>query len=160
VKHRRADEATALYRLYDAAGSLLYLGISASPEARLQDHAVDKHWFHLVVTRSVEWYPSRLVALAAEAEATAAEKPLHDSSWRKSGSSPRPQWTNPEGLQRVVEGLSREIADGQHSRGAVLTTGAVAELYSVARVTASRALRVLAERGLVEFWYHGRFHVL
>ncbi|MFB7222437.1 DUF6225 family protein [Streptomyces sp. NPDC056227] len=160
MSHRPNNEPTALYRLYDANDALLYLGISFAPDARLREHQNEKHWAHLVVRRTVEWYPSRPAALAAEAAATAVEKPLHDSSWRKSAVGDRPQWRDPEGQKRVENELAAEIEQGRHWLGKVLMSGAVAKRFNVARPTASSAMNVLQERGLLKCWHHGRFRVL
>lgn len=159
-QHRPDNEPTALYRLYDADDKLLYLGISWNPDARMEDHAKHKHWVHLVARRTVEWYPDRPTALAAEAAATAVEKPLHDSSWRKSRAVDKPQWLDPEGQKRVEDELAAEIEQGRHWLGKVLMSGAVAKRYSVSRPTASNAMDVLHERGLLERWHYGRFRVL
>lgn len=160
MSHRPSNEPTALYRLYDANGNLLYLGISWNPDARMQLHARDKHWLHLVARRTVEWHPDRASALAAEAAATAVEKPLHDSSWRKTGGGERPQWLDPEGQKKVENELAAEIEGGRHWRGKCLMTGAVAKKYNVSRTTAASAMGVLQERGLLERWHYGRFSVL
>jgi predicted GIY-YIG superfamily endonuclease len=160
MSHRPNDEPTALYRLYDANDALLYLGISWNPDFRLEGHQNDKHWSHLVARRTVEWYPSRPAALAAEATATAVEKPLHDSSWRKTRGGSRPQWLDPEGQKKVEDGLAAEIQQGKHWVGRVLMSGAVAKRFNVARPTASSAMSVLHDRGLLERQHHGRFRVL
>lgn len=160
MSHRPDNEPTALYRLYDADNSLLYIGITWHPDFRLEQHLLDKEWIHLVARRTVEWHSDRPSALAAEAIATAAEKPLHDSSWRRSNKDDKPQWKNLEGRRAVIEGLGSEIREGQHEPGTVLMTGAVAKRFGVARATASYAMEDLAKQGLLKFWYHGRFRVL
>lgn len=72
------DESTALYRFYDAADRLLYVGITGDPADRWARHAAEKPWWPDVARHSVEWLPSREVALAAEAAAIVAEGPLHN----------------------------------------------------------------------------------
>lgn len=99
-------------------------------------------------------------ALAAEAAATAIEKPLHDKSWRKSALVGTSQWTDPEGKKKVVDTLRDEIQQGKHHIGKVLRTGPVGERFDVARATASSAMLVLEEEGLVKRWYYGRYRVL
>lgn len=90
MSHEQGAERTALYRLYDANDVLLYIGISRAPDWRMKGHLLDKEWFHLVARRTVQWYSSRSAALAAEAAATAAEKPVHDSSWRRTNHTDKP----------------------------------------------------------------------
>jgi hypothetical protein len=160
VSHRPDTERTALYRLYDANDVLLYLGISWNPEARWKDHLTYKHWTHLVVRRTDEWYPDRPSALAAEAAATEVEKPLHDSSWRKTGGGDKPEWLDPEGQQSVVDQLAAEIQQGQHWVGQVLMSGAIAKRFHVSRPTAANAMEVLQGRGLLEYRHYGRYNVL
>ncbi|MFE4915837.1 GIY-YIG nuclease family protein [Streptomyces sp. NPDC056652] len=160
MSHRPNNEPTALYRLYDDSDVLLYLGISFSPEARWGQHRNEKHWAHQVVRTTVEWYPTRKAALAAEEKAAAAEKPLHDSSWRKTGGGERPMWLDLEGQQKVVDGLAQEIEHGQHWMGRVLMSGAVGKQFGVSRATASNAMRVLRDRGLLEYRHYGRYSVL
>lgn len=160
MSHRYANEPTALYRLYDAQGVLLYLGISWNPDERMKLHALDKHWLHLVTRRTIEWYPDRASALAVEVTATASEKPLHDSSWRRRQSDEKPQWLDREGEQAVINGLATEIEQGQHQPGVIILTGSVASRYGVARPTAKNAMEELAERGLLAYVIHGRFRVL
>jgi predicted GIY-YIG superfamily endonuclease len=69
---------TALYRLRDQSGALLYVGITDNPERRWKDHAKDKSWWPDVKDRSVEWLPTRDHALAAEATAIRAERPRYN----------------------------------------------------------------------------------
>lgn len=38
----------ALYRFYDAAGALLYVGITIDPGSRWRSHAHDKPWWQQV----------------------------------------------------------------------------------------------------------------
>lgn len=159
MPHRPNNEPTALYRLYDADDNLLYLGISFDPDSRLKEHQNEKHWAHLVVRRTVDWYSSRPNALSAEAAATAVEKPLHDSSWRKTATDGRPQWLNPEGRTRVEHELAAEIEKGLHWLGKVFMSGAVAQRFNVARPTASSALGALQELGLLKRVGKGRFSV-
>jgi predicted GIY-YIG superfamily endonuclease len=72
------DRPTAVYRLYDATGQLLYLGITWNLEARWTSHRQKKHWWPQVVRREVVWCVDRRAALAAEWTAITGEKPLHN----------------------------------------------------------------------------------
>lgn len=72
---------TALYRLYGATGSLLYVGISVNPEARLKAHrwGPDRQpWRLEIASQAVEWYDTRQQARAAEVAAIRAELPQHN----------------------------------------------------------------------------------
>lgn len=71
---------TALYRLFDQQGQLLYAGIAYTPEQRWLQHAVDKPWWKLVARRVVEWHPDRAEAEAAERKAIREEAPLYNAT--------------------------------------------------------------------------------
>lgn len=75
---------TALYRLRDQRRKLLYVGISNNLAWRWKTHAADKEWWPEVATRSIEWFPTRDRALAAEAAAIRTERPLHNIQHNKS----------------------------------------------------------------------------
>ncbi|MEU1088899.1 hypothetical protein ABZ401_19045 [Streptomyces sp. NPDC005892] len=66
---------TALYRLYDEAGTLLYIGISHQPEVRFAQHSKLKSWWPAVSRKVVEWFDDRPAAAKAEADAIRAEDP-------------------------------------------------------------------------------------
>lgn len=70
--------STALYRLEDANGALLYVGISDDPLRRWGEHAGDKPWWPDVAHLSFEWHPSRTDALLEEARAIKAEQPQYN----------------------------------------------------------------------------------
>lgn len=72
------DKPTALYRHFAADGSLLYVGISLSPLARLSQHRDSSPWYGEIARVEVEWHPNREAALAAEKAAIQAEGPRHN----------------------------------------------------------------------------------
>ena len=47
-------ERTALYRFFDEAGTLLYVGISNDPDVRWSYHARQKDWWPKVRSRTIE----------------------------------------------------------------------------------------------------------
>lgn len=69
---------TALYRLSDSEGRLLYVGIAFEPKVRWASHASEKAWWPDVAERTVEWHESRTAAAAAEIVAIREEKPLYN----------------------------------------------------------------------------------
>ena len=71
------NQQTALYRHFDAAGRLLYVGISLSAVARASQHR-DQPWFMEMATMTTEWLSSREEAHAAERAAIRDEKPVHN----------------------------------------------------------------------------------
>lgn len=60
---------THLYRLYDSAGVLLYVGISTNVERRLAEHRMLKHWYRSVARVKTDEYESRWRAALAELSA-------------------------------------------------------------------------------------------
>jgi predicted GIY-YIG superfamily endonuclease len=69
---------TALYRLSNADGELLYIGISRHPEARWKQHEKDKLWWPQVAEKDVTWFDARLDAGQAEQEAILVERPRYN----------------------------------------------------------------------------------
>jgi hypothetical protein len=73
-----APTTTALYRLYDDAGALIYVGISNRWIRRVGRHAATKDWWREVATVTRQVWPSRAEALAAEALAIRTERPRYN----------------------------------------------------------------------------------
>lgn len=69
---------TTLYRLYDADGVVLYIGIAGNPGKRFEQHAKDKAWWSQVSTIRLDHYAGRALALAAETAAIRSERPRHN----------------------------------------------------------------------------------
>lgn len=67
-----------LYRFYNAAGRLLYVGISNNPDRRWGEHADDKPWWGEVEDQTSERAGDMHDALALEEEAIRAERPLYN----------------------------------------------------------------------------------
>lgn len=151
-----AAAPTALYRLYDAEGSLLYLGIAGIPEQRWKLHSDRQPWWHLVARKSVEWYPDRATASAAEGRLTAEEQPLYNRYKVKQREAVR--YDNTDDLRRVIAWLGRRVEE--MDSGSQIWTGDAAEACNVSRVTAATAMhRFTEEDGRLELLLHGRFAV-
>lgn len=69
---------TDLYRFFDSAGQLLYVGISLSAAARASQHRAEKPWWGDVARMDVEHYDNRTDAARAELTAIKTERPLHN----------------------------------------------------------------------------------
>lgn len=75
---------TALYRLYDEGGVLLYVGITNMPNVRFANHSL-KSWWKRVARKDITWYDNRPLAEQAETGAIRDERPLFNvakSPWR------------------------------------------------------------------------------
>lgn len=69
---------TALYRLYDEGGVLLYVGITNMPNVRFDAHAM-KPWWSQVEHKDIKWFANRQLASQAEVLAIRNEHPVHNS---------------------------------------------------------------------------------
>lgn len=72
------ETPTALYRLFTGRRTLLYVGITSDLSHRFMQHAADKEWWPEVGRKTAVWYPTRPIALAAEARAIRKENPVHN----------------------------------------------------------------------------------
>jgi predicted GIY-YIG superfamily endonuclease len=103
IERRRKRRATALYRWYDEADVLLYIGISDEFSERVADHVNGSTWMDFAVRSTIERFPSRGEAAAAEVEAIKAERPLFNDQHNVS----------PEAHRRRLDYLAeRGHADG------------------------------------------------
>ena len=156
---------TAVYRLYDDSGRLLYLGIARMPKFRWEQHELNKAWWHLVARKTVEWYENRAEGLAEEVRATAAEKPLYDMSWHKTKYHPEGGYDDTADRQAVKDLVTSRVQDGTYPPGMYLSTTQVAKECGVARSTASYVMFVLCGVGrrdpgiLMQTTKHGRYEV-
>ena len=69
---------TSLYRYFNNAGELLYVGISINAIYRLGQHKENAEWFELIDRIEIEKFDSLKLALAAEKSAIKTERPLHN----------------------------------------------------------------------------------
>lgn len=74
---------TSLYRHFNGAGELLYVGVSLSAIQRLGQHAEHADWFKSISRVTIEHCDTREAALAAERAAVIRERPLHNIHHKK-----------------------------------------------------------------------------
>lgn len=67
-----------VYRLFNAADTLLYVGVGYNVAERAKSHRQEKPWWPEVVRGSVMTYPTRRDALAAERQAIRKEAPRYN----------------------------------------------------------------------------------
>jgi biotin operon repressor len=75
---------TALYRYWDDKDNLLYIGISGALANRENSHIKSSSWMQFVARSTVERFPSRAEAKAAEESAIKSEHPLFNSKHNES----------------------------------------------------------------------------
>ncbi len=68
----------ALYRFYDHAGDLLYVGITGDGKSRFGAHRRSKPWWDEVTRIEIERHPNRDTARSAEVRAIREEKPRYN----------------------------------------------------------------------------------
>ena len=76
---------TCLYRHFDDAGNLLYVGIALSPLSRLRAHRSRAHWFDDIASITIERFSDLAAARKAERVAAATEGPRFNLKLRQNG---------------------------------------------------------------------------
>lgn len=156
-----SPERTALYRMFNQANDLLYVGIARSPEDRWAVHAYTaaRTWWPLVSRKTVDWLPSREEALKVELEAIRTEAPKYNVA-----GVPSPLALASNGAVQAVDKRSRasrysQVADelrgaierGELKAGERLPSFAeIHKFFDVTVTTAQRALRILKDEGIIE----------
>ncbi|MFF0166774.1 GntR family transcriptional regulator [Streptomyces prasinus] len=151
---------SALYRLYDSAGILLYVGISHYPDVRLKEHAGDKLWWHHVARHEISWLDSREEALAAEAKAMLEERPLYNGYHHLGRGWPQKAREYDATAERtaVREGMRAALERGDYKRGTRLQGAPVGRQFGVSALIAHLALHELVDEGLLT-WRNRHFRV-
>jgi excinuclease UvrABC nuclease subunit len=79
------DGQTSVYRIRDAEGSLLYVGMATNPMNRWAAHAAQHPWWARAASWEVEWFDTRAEAADAEKRAIKTEDPecniYHRPGW-------------------------------------------------------------------------------
>ena len=146
----------SLYRFYDVEGRLLYVGVTSVGPSRWSDHELHKAWWVHVVRTTVEHFPDRAEALAAERAAIEAEQPIHNIALtRPSRAKPRlhkrshgtgGMTLKGDGRWAVniwIDGKRRQYAIRGELAARLLLTAL--EARSLPRADRERAIRVLEE---------------
>ncbi len=76
---------TALYRHFNDAGVLLYVGVSLDVVRRLGQHESAPGWYEQISTVTIERHESRKAALLAEQDAINSENPAYNIRGRRAG---------------------------------------------------------------------------
>lgn len=72
------DRSHVLYRMYDRARELLYVGITFDAKARWKQHSEDKEWWTKVASVDLEHFTSRTAAERAEQKAIKKDRPMYN----------------------------------------------------------------------------------
>lgn len=127
---------TAVYRFYDKTGSAIYIGITNNPAVRWPGHAADKQWWADVVTREIEWFPSRQDAEREERRLIGALDPIRNRAPGMPGRSAIPAkaprrrgWEPPELLRELFAHCEQAQVDAATARDA-LEDAIIAEMMT------------------------------
>lgn len=122
---------TALYRHFDAAGQLLYIGISIRPFTRASEHRQRSDWFMTVARIEIEWFDTRADAEQAEWAAIKAERPPHNKAYTKRA---------PEPVERfiVLDRKMQVIPNASHPKASIVMTKRELAEHRQANVEARR----------------------
>lgn len=154
---------TAVYRLYDASGQLLYVGISKNLEQRWYDHSMKQLWWHLVADRRVSWYPTRDKALLREEEVERLEKPRFCDAARFGSGWHSIERSEEASLLKAVDDLAQRFKDaivrGEYPPGSYMPPERkLAEIHGVSIAMVRRALSLVTDRDRL-LWRQGRYRV-
>ncbi len=109
-----------LYRFYNQAGDLLYIGMSTNMLMRLKSHRHDQPWWGEAVEIKMERFATRDELAAAEITAIELERPRHNvAHLRARGPLSRPRRKSGEGgIFQRLDGLWVGTCEaGYDSRG-------------------------------------------
>lgn len=158
------DRPTAVYRLYDAAGQLLYVGVSCELEKRWATHRRGKSWWPAVAEKQIVWHPNRVSALLEESAAIEDEGPAHNftgvvdevdlrlAKVAKALTEPRPNpASGPRGYRDLAALICSWIDDGTVQPGAVLPSErSMQQTYGLGRDAVRDAIFALRVAGLID----------
>lgn len=71
-------ERTAVYRFFNEAGALLYVGMSKAPSRRKWQHKRTAEWYSEIARQDVVWFDDVIPASVEEQRAILAECPLYN----------------------------------------------------------------------------------
>jgi predicted GIY-YIG superfamily endonuclease len=97
------SQPTAVYRLYDRGGQLLYVGMTNNTDVRFKWHKLEKRWWHLVEKKDVKWHPDRATARRHEAAAIKSESPLYNAMHAAAGPHDTPLRDARQKLGAIVD---------------------------------------------------------
>lgn len=113
---------TAVYRLFNADGDLLYVGIANDLQARLRQHAAAKPWWPEVARHTATWLEGRISALKAEAHAIRTEDPAYNIRRHPYREVVRPKLKGPvvvvstqAARDTLGDRATAAVQDGQHT---------------------------------------------
>lgn len=134
--------SVVVYRIWSDT-QLLYLGCSGSLQSRLENHSREREWWSEVENITVEEFPDRRTALAAERAAIRAEQPKHNLQGK--GTRLKPAIAAHRGEQVVLSfKLTKETGDRLRAVAAAEFRPVAAEIRRLIRLRLDEADREAA----------------
>lgn len=107
------SKPTHLYRHFNSAGMLLYVGVSLNYLVRTSQHASTAEWYEEVVNITIEAFQNREAALKAEKKAIKNENPKYNQHHMESLENDTYVYIRlPAEIKRQIE--ERAAADGSN----------------------------------------------
>lgn len=109
---------TIVYRIYDAADELIYVGYSAVGLGRLTQHSSRSKWWPEIAAVRIEHFDNMLAALERETELIRSAKPRYNvaGARRYLNASPNSQPLDTERLEAVVAAWRVAKAEEREAR--------------------------------------------
>lgn len=145
VKHAKGCEGdmtqrTAVYRLYDRAGALLYVGISVRPDTRFEEHRQTKRWWSQVATREITWHQDRYAAEVEEYGVIQREDPPYNTRHsprrraERDRSKRQPYSTHeasPDAYDVALKEIRADLRAGKYDVSPMPSDDAIAKIYGI-----------------------------
>ena len=106
-----ADDGCSVYRIYDAAGELMYVGVTKRGHKRQTEHVAHKRWADEMAETQWEHYPTREEALHREAHLIRTHHPRYNKIHRlpDAGQPERQEYRLRAQQYDVMVRLGREV---------------------------------------------------
>ncbi len=148
-----SDYSHVLYRFWDAADSLLYVGLTCDPGSRWSAHIGDKPWWTEVAKITLEHHPDLAAVQAAEHEAIRSENPRFNRSGTSKVLGPRRQGraklrTDAHDIAGVIR--AEISADRFVSGEALPSSPSLAKRFDASVNMIWRAMKILEAEELVQ----------
>ena len=127
-------EQTTLYRYFDNAGRLLYVGITKNQFNRFDQHSSTANWFGKITSATFEQYQTRESALEAETNAIANEFP----KFNKAGPTIKPELQRH--IQDIMFGNFQNPDDDYHSQVSLDFAELMLEINNFSKATESQKI--------------------
>ncbi|MFJ2630904.1 hypothetical protein ACIO6U_02930 [Streptomyces sp. NPDC087422] len=138
------NQPTAVYRLYETGGRLLYVGMTNNPDVRFKWHS-RMHWWHRVARKDVEWHSDRTAARHHEAAAIKSEEPILNAMHAAAGVDDVPLRDARPKLSQIVDQVRVQHVSRWLTRFGERTVAVVHPEFHDAAVANERIVNALRE---------------